>query len=150
MIPTEILFPYMHKILLFAEGGWNDGVRVEQAVSLLRFLITVIEKCPLRASQLIDQEVIYGFDACVYSGRLSETYREKIVEVVNEYWLLLLQLRPAQVSEYLRCFYNQIERKDVYDVRPWLSSAFTNHCRTCEVCEKYHNQIEKCLVSYVY
>ena len=103
MSPPEFLVPYVHKILLFAEGGLNDGVRVEQAVSLLQFLMVVIEKCPVRASQLIDQEVLYGLDACVYAGRLSETHRKKVVDTVNEYWLLLLELRPTQVSEYVKC-----------------------------------------------
>ena len=118
MSPPEFLVPYVHKILLFAEGGLNDGVRVEQAVSLLQFLMVVIEKC-----------------------RLSETHRKKVVDTVNEYWLLLLELRPTQVSEYVKCFYHKMDRNDVYDVRSWLSSAFTNHCRTCEVCERYQSQV---------
>lgn len=146
MIPSEYIVPYVHKILLFAEGGLNDGVRLEQASSLLQFLMVVIEKCPLRAGQLIDQEVLYGFDACVYAGRLSETHRRNVVDVVNDYWLLLLELRPIQVSEYLKCFYHQVNRTDIYDVRSWLSSAFANHCSTCEVCGKCQSQVEVCLV----
>ena len=145
LLPAEWWFPSLHKVLLFAEGGIGDGVRVDQVIALLHLLTHLIVKCPTRTIQLWESVIAIGLDACVYAGRVGEDQSGKVHQEVNAFWLTLCQLQPQSVWKYLGYFYAklekevdhqtlQIRKEDVYDIRSWLREAFLDHAKECNVC----------------
>ena len=140
------LFPYLHKLLGYSEGRLHDGEIQEDAVALLDVVSAMIEACPQRAVQLLESEVVLGWDGCVYASRLLQQ-NDTIRHSVLAYWELLLQLRPRLVSQYLACFYQRVKSEGLHvmDVRASLLSLFHDHCCECSVCQEEESVVRKCL-----
>ena len=157
LIPAEWWFPYLHKILLFAEDGIGDGVHIDQVIALLQLLTHLIIQCPCRTIQLTEMVIRIGFDACVFAGRIRENQSSQLMETVNTFWLMLCQLQPTLVCQYLQCFYIKLDKElekgtlairkeDVFDVRPWLRKEFIQHSMQCKVCTEQIDKVQQILI----
>lgn len=156
LIPAEWWFPYLYKILLFAEGGIGDGVHISHVIALLQLLTHLIERCPHRTTQLMEMVIRIGLDACVFAGRMKANQSSNLIETVNAFWLTVCQLQPMLVCQYLQCFYTKfdkelgkgtlaIRKEDVYDVRSWLKAEFIQHSTHCEVCAEQVDKVNQVL-----
>ena len=143
-LPSEYIHPEIQSILNLLENGFSDSTTIQDAIANIHLLNCLCRHCPHRMRYYTKVLVCLGFDGLVYGGKMRESGDVKELQVgCVDYWLVLLEMDPPTIQQYLNGFYNRVNLYHidrVYDIREDLAAAFQKHIQEdeCAACKSYH------------